>query len=619
MSPDAVRPKRWIKPLPKQVINKIAAGEVVERPASVVKELVENSIDAGSARVDVIVEKSGTRLIQVVDDGCGIEADQMEVAFSRHATSKIAGFDDLDRLDSYGFRGEALPSVASVSRLRMVSRSVDADVGMEIVYEGGVLDSLKPIAAPPGTSIEVRDLFFNTPARRKFLKTEATEYRYIARVATALALGRHAVGFSLHMNGRALFSLLVGQNLKERVAGLLAPGKAFVPVEGQGDLGCVRGFLGPPDLAQNNRNGLYIFINSRYVQSPVIAHAVVAAYGELMPKGTFPIGALLLEVDPNQVDVNVHPAKTEVRLSHERELHDVVYRTVKEGLRQDGVIPAYGSLRPARPPNTSVDQATHSEADSRRHSDAVIPGIERTPHHDASILSELHTSDVPPAGAPSGTVVRVDTSTGEVLPPEEATAPEPTSGPSGGFRLIGRFGDVYLLLQSGDDLFIVDQHTAHERVLYEENLRRVQAGSVDAQVLLFPVQVELSAEQFAVFEESLEQLNQCGFALSPFGGRTVRMEAVPSVLSKRAPESILLSVLDDIASMRKQGFEFTKALAQSMACRAAVMAGDCLSDSEATHLLQQLLRCENSYSCPHGRPTFVRLSRADVDRQFGRG
>jgi len=282
--------EHWIRPLPKQVINKIAAGEVVERPSSVVKELVENSLDAGARRIEIIVEKSGTSLIKIVDDGCGIPSEQIEIAFSRHATSKITGFDDLEALDSYGFRGEALPSVASVSRLRMVSRPHNAEVGTEIVIEGGVLQSRQPIAAPPGTSIEVGDLFFNTPARRKFLKSESAESRYLSRVGTALAIGSYEVAFTLNLNNRKVFALPPDQTLGDRVAGLLAPGRKLLKVEGEAGPVRLSGFVSPPEVTLRNRTGLYLFVNGRYIQSPMLSHAVVSGYCELLARGNFPIG-----------------------------------------------------------------------------------------------------------------------------------------------------------------------------------------------------------------------------------------------------------------------------------------------------------------------------------------
>lgn len=615
--PTSKRPT--IRPLPERLINKIAAGEVVERPSAVVKELVENSIDAGATRIEIFIEKSGSKLIKIVDNGWGIPADQIEIAFSRHATSKITGFSDLDSITSYGFRGEALPSIASVSRARMVSRTADAEVGTEIVYEGGVLQSRKPIAAPVGTTIEVENLFFNTPARRKFLKTESTEARYLSRTAMALALGRCDIAFSFSMNGRTVFSLPAG-DLGARVSGLLGFGKGMIGVNGAAESVTVAGFVGKPDQAQSNRWGHFLFINGRYIQSVTLSHAFGAGYGELLPKGLYPIGALLLAVNPTEIDVNVHPAKTEVRLSREREIHDAIVSFIRESLRQDGIIPVFkaGETRTDLPGAPRLDLSSPPMPARQQ----TIPGVGGRSFVSPDQMRALYT--VPDVGVKAAgeaaSVVRVDTNTGEIL---EAALPsesdqQPQSLSAENIRLVGRFSDLYLLMQAGDDLYIIDQHTAHERVLFEETVRKLDKHQMVGQHLLLPVQVEFSPEQFAVFIEASSLLNDSGFGVAEFGGRTVRIESVPMILSRKSPERVLRKVIDDISSLKKTGYDLKKAMAQSIACRAAVMAGDRLNDQEAVGLLERLLQCENRYSCPHGRPTFVKISRTDLDRQFGR-
>jgi DNA mismatch repair protein MutL len=603
----------WIRPLPERLINKIAAGEVVERPSSVVKELVENAIDAGADRIEIIIEKSGTRLIRIIDNGCGIDEDQIEIAFSRHATSKISEFDDLDRIESYGFRGEALPSIASVSRTRMVSRVASMDSGTEIILEGGVLQSRSPIASPVGTTVEVENLFFNTPARRKFLKAETTEARHITRVVTAMAMGRAQIGFAYHLNGRQMFSHPAGLGLRERVTGLLAPGKEFVEISGRLGSVSVAGYVGPPDLAQSNRNSQYIFINGRYIQSPALSHALASGYGELLPRGNFPVGALLLQVDPSEVDVNVHPAKTEVRLSREREIYDAVHRLVKEALHRDGVMPRLhvSSEQPRR--------SFHSEQRPEAGRQNVIPGIAASRAEAPQFMSELYQSTPPAVPALEPRVVRVDTETGEIVEDGPKATGRAVERLQPGVRLIGRFDDLYLLFQINQELLVVDQHTAHERVLFEEMMGQMDAAGATGQQLLLPVQVELGLEQMSQFEEARELLSHAGFAVEEFGGATVRIEAIPAVLSRKSPETALRAILDDMASLRKTDHDLKKAVAQSIACRSAVMAGDKLTDREAIGLMERLLRCENRYSCPHGRPTFIRMSRDELDRQFGRG
>lgn len=608
----------WIRPLPERLINKIAAGEVVERPASVVKELVENALDAGADRVEITVEKSGTKLIRISDNGCGIGADQIEIAFSRHATSKISEFSDLDRVTSYGFRGEALPSIASVSRLRMVSRPATAEMGTEIIFEGGVLQSKSPCAAPVGTTIEIENLFYNTPARRKFLKAETTEARHITRAAMAAAMGRYQVGFTYRLNGRKIFSLPSGLGLGERVAGLLSPGRKFIEVSGELGPVSVHGFVSAPEMAQSNRNAQYIFINSRHIQSPMLAHAFSAGYGELLPRGNFPIGALLLTIDPAEIDVNVHPAKTEVRLTRDREIHDSLYRLIKDALRQDGIMPAL-QVGSQSIEGRSQNQSLESSPAERPVQQNVIPGITQRQPSSARLMEEVfrHTSPAP-ASSDAG-IVQVDTATGEILDAPSRSPESHQQLDASSLRLIGNFDNCYLLFQSGHELLVIDQHTAHERVLFEETMQRMDNQGGIAQHLLLPVQIDLGAEELTLFEEAEKILNHSGFVVAPFGGQTIRIEAVPAILSRKSPEKALRSILDDVASLKKSGYDLKKAVAQSVACRAAVMAGDRLSDREAIGLIENLLKCENRYSCPHGRPTFIKMSREDLDKQFGRG
>jgi DNA mismatch repair protein MutL len=612
--------KRWIRPLPERLINKIAAGEVIERPAAVVKELVENALDADATRIEIIVEKSGSKLIKIVDNGCGIPENQIEIAFSRHATSKISDFSDLDRIGSYGFRGEALPSIASVSRTRMVSRPSDAQLGTEILYEGGVLRSKQPMASAVGTLIEVENLFFNTPARRKFLKAETTEARHISRLATALAIGRYDVGFAYSLNGRTIFSLPPGGSLAERVTALLAQGKALIPVSGESGPIKVEGLVGQPELAQSGRWSQFIFINGRYITSATLSHALAAGYSELLPKGNYPLGALLITVNPEEVDVNVHPAKTEVRLSCERDIHDAVYHLVRQALRSADVVPVFSPVSQRESQISAAPLLVRGREPSGHN--LRIPGLGQMRSSDTSAAVEFFRSV--PAGPESPRVVQVDTATGEIVEspmPAVAVSTTPTDAPASldDIRPVGRFGDLYLMFQAGSDLYIVDQHTAHERVLYEEMLKRIDREGIVSQHLLLPVQVELSPELMSVFDEAEPVLNKSGFIVGHFGGRTINVEGVPSVLTKKSPELMTRRILEDIGGLRRAGFDAKKAIAQSVACRAAVMSGDRLTDREAVALVTALMNCESRFSCPHGRPTFIRITKGDLDRQFGRG
>ena len=406
------------------------------------------------------------------------------------------------------------------------------------------------------------------------------------------------------------------------MAGVLGAKKTFLAIEGEHGPVKLTGSVGTPDAMQHNRNGQFIFVNGRFIQSPTISHAFAAGYGELLPPGRFPVGALRIELEPSEVDVNVHPMKTEVRLSQEREVHDSVYRIIKDSLRQDGIIPMFRSSHVA-PNQANAMNPVHENNVSQ----AVIPGVHSNRPIDTESMSRLYTvpHDLKPTNGEkqnavhpdSEVLVKVNRETGEVV--EEIRRADAGDGPSSGFILIGRFSELYLLIQAKDELYIVDQHTAHERVLYEEMLTKIDEQSVHAQTLLFPIQVELDPQQLSLYDEISDQLKQSGFVVSEFGGRTVNIEGVPSLLSKKSPEKMFMKILDDIGSLRKAGYDVKKAMAQSIACRSAVMAGDRLTDQEAVGLITLLLKCDNKYSCPHGRPTFIKLSREDIDRQFGRG
>ncbi|UCD93745.1 MAG: DNA mismatch repair endonuclease MutL [Candidatus Zixiibacteriota bacterium] len=604
--------KRIIRPLPERLINKIAAGEVIERPAAVLKELVENSFDAGATRIEVIVEKSGTKLISVVDDGCGIDSSQVEVAFSRHATSKIADFDDLESLRSYGFRGEALPSIGSVSRTRMITRTPESEVGTEIIIEGGVVQNVKPAAAPVGTKVEVADLFYNTPARRKFLKGETTEARHLTRYAIGLALSRPKVGFSYSLNGRRMFSLDNSQpDLKSRVRSLLLPGNdaRLFEVVSDSDIMSIRGFLTSPDKLRQNQYGLFVFINDRYIKSQTMVHAITAGYGELLPRGNYPLGVVFLDIDPVKVDVNVHPTKAEVRLSQERQVHDILYHAVKRALRET---PGVSSPSLDVKGVVSPERLTASEA--IRRAGAFDP--EKPSVSSQAVIKELygHSDIAPPAEAEGD---RSDAAASISVPADES---EKAAGEIDLDRVIflGRLADLYLIFKCDNMLMIVDQHTAHERVLYEDTLKSIETGAATSQNLLFPANIELAPDRFLLYEDSSEVLKAAGFVAEPFGAATVLLSAVPSAVSKKSPEKVFLEVLEDIDSLRKAGRDLMKAVAQSIACRSAIMAGDRLTEQEALALLRQLLATENRNCCPHGRPTILSISKNELDGKFGR-
>lgn len=610
---------RPIRQLDRVLINKIAAGEVIERPASVVKELTENALDAGATAVDIVARKAGTTFISVTDNGCGIRSDQVRLAFSRHATSKIHTLDELFAVHSFGFRGEALPSIASVSHLALTTRHFSEVEGTFIAYEGGKEIEMRPTAASIGTKVEVSHLFFNTPARRKFLKAETTESRQIVRVAERMALSRPSAAISLTLNDRETFHLPANQPIAHRMAALFGVRSDSI-VEYDVELGGVSFlvYLAHPDQARNDRSRVCLFINGRAVTSSSIIHAVTAGYGELVTKGRYPLAAVYLTIDPTNLDVNVHPTKAEVRLSEESAIHDNLYRIVNKALRDWKLVPGSGGDFP--PPGTSGDykpgdrmrpgfRPSHSTPPSGQPQRSFFPGgasgYRPTEYPKSSRPVDF---DFPAACEAQGLTPKLEEKS---LAAVEVAATEQ-------IEFLGWVGRTYLIITIAGELYIVDQHAAHERILYEEALRQVESGGAAVQKLLFPETVELTAEEYLLFEECHPVLEKLGFDVGPFGQNSVIVQGLPTTLGEQNPQTGVKKILDDIAVLNRAGGELIKSVAQSLACRAAVMAGQKLSDEEVKGLMRRLFEANNPYCCPHGRPTFIKISREELDGRFGR-
>lgn len=558
-----------IKVLAPEVVAKIAAGEVVERPASVVKELVENSLDAGATQIEVEVRGGGVSLIRVSDNGVGIPSDEVELAFERHATSKISCLDDLARLESLGFRGEALPSIAQVSEVSLITRTAEETVGTFVQFRDGKLIGRSPRGCPQGTQVSVRQLFRRFPARLKFLRSTSTENQHISHLLTQYALAFPEVRFRLVIDGRLVLHSPGSGKPREAIMAIYGPqvGRAMLEVN-SGDFDLppfapqLHGFISPPFLSRSNRGYFSFFVNRRWVQSRVLTRAVEQAYEGLLMSGRYPIVILNLQIPPEQVDVNIHPTKREVKFQYEGEVLYTVEKIVRATLLEKA--PA------AAPLSTSVSQ-----------------------QNKATPPAEVHQPLPSPA------------------PPE---SPPPLSSlPI--LRVLGQVQNTYIAAEGPEGIYLIDQHAAHERVLFEK-LFREQLSDLEVQGLLQPLVLELSPKQEQVVREKAKLLADYGFGLEPFGERTYLLRSVPALLQGRDLAQEFLEILDSLAEGSPE--DWRRRLASFLACHGAVRAGQVLSQAEMETLLRELERTENPRTCPHGRPTMICLSTAQLEKEFGR-
>lgn len=588
---------RPIRRLPEETASRIAAGEVVERPLSALKEVLENALDAGSRRVEIRVERSLDQGFIVADDGAGIAADELELALERHATSKLAELDDLDRLRTLGFRGEALPSIASVSRLRLVSRPAGAEAAAFVEVEGGRVTDRGAVARAAGTTVEVRELFFNTPARRKFLHSAGGELRAALRMIEGYALARPDVAFRLLVDGKERFEWGGTASRRERAAQIWGARHAEQLVQAHGERGGMRfeALLGQPEHARSTREGQVFLVNGRWIQNAALSQALRHAYGNLLPGGRFPSAVLWLDVPPERLDVNVHPTKREVRFADD----DAVFSLVAASCAQP--------LSSLYPPFRVVEGGTHEA-----HQPAWADRVQERPPVDESQMGLGLGLPVVPAGA--------DAATGT---PAATAAAAASAEPE-----LWQLHRTYILAPVRGGLVIIDQHAAHERILYEEARERLEREGGASQGLLFPTLVDLTHAQFELLLESVPLLKRLGWDLSPLGPPTVVIQGVPGGLKIEHPGLLLQDLLDGIGDgglpHQHHGGpalaqdDLLERLARSHACHAAVKAGDVLSVDDMRALVDRLFATHRPHGDPHGRPTFVRMELDELHRRFGR-
>ncbi|MFC1543798.1 DNA mismatch repair endonuclease MutL [Gemmatimonadota bacterium] len=595
--------------LAEQVVNRIAAGEVVERPASVVKELVENALDAGAESVRVVLQTGGRDRIEVSDDGVGMDPSDAKMALERHATSKITSDEDLQALQTFGFRGEALPSIASVSRLTLETSDGTGPEGIRLVLEGGRLTAEEPVARQRGTKVVVEHLFANVPARRKFLRATQTEYRHALNAVTEAALSRLGVSFRLEHDGREIFRLPGGQGMAERARELFGTRntKDAVTLAAETEAMRLTGVLGAPAAARRTASAVHIFVNGRPVSHRGLSYALYSGYGELLPDGSYPFACLFLQVPAGQVDVNVHPAKREVRFNDESSVKDFVIMSVREALSRELGAPPLSLDRLAGRGGrgaTSSGRGTHPPI---RPED--LPwrdlGLFGEGGPEARRTAEALFDTAAPEGAVSGAVHE---GAGELDPATGGLEP-----------VIWQIHDRFLLAPTRGGLLIVDQHAAHERVLYEKALAQLQGEPAARQQLLFPRIMDLSAEQYALVEELGPLLSRVGFDVRPFGGNTITLDSVPPAVERAGrEEEVFVALLDDLSERGARGSGVQEKIAASLACHAAIRFGDRLDTNQRRGLVDQLFACERPQVCPHGRPTHLVLSLEELERRFGR-
>ena len=676
--------------LSENVANKIAAGEVVERPASVAKELLENSLDAGATRIRIQVEAGGKKLIQITDNGCGMVRDDALLAFERHATSKIKNAEDLLSVATLGFRGEALPSIASVSRLRLETRDPDEDSGTVIEINGGKIFKVEEAGLPAGTSITVRDLFFNIPARKKFLKAESTELSHIASLVTHYALAHPDKHFELHSATNAMlvappvagYSERVYQVFGKEVLDQLIPIAALQPLERIGlpqpppwrrketEFGAgpparetpgienaveetseaaieaaasfgelrLHGFVSKPEIQKLNRNSIYVFVNGRLIRDRLIQHAITEAYRNILPPTVYPVVLLFLDLPSGEVDVNVHPSKTEVRFRQQSVMHDFVRDSIRAALMKARPVPQFAieiSAHPSASPSLAAGgrpaspdgwRSQYTPAVSQPFSlqAPVPPPVSERFHFGEGISVEGNAAlSLVRAPEPVGSPMANDTCAPPIADEPEATSDLAPALAS--LKPLGQIRDSFILAVNPEGLWIVDQHVAHERVLFEKILKQRAAQKVESQRLLLPLILELTPAQQATFTEVSDELARNGFEVEPFGARSVAVKIAPAGIDPAAVEHMLHELLDQFSreeqglNLEKMNLEKIRArIAASIACHAAIKVNMPLEQNKMEWLLAELAKTDCPMTCPHGRPVVLRYSLKDIQKAFKR-
>jgi DNA mismatch repair protein MutL len=611
-----------IKVLPQNVVSQIAAGEVVERPASAVKELIENAIDAGATDIAIETRDGGRSFIRISDNGSGIPSSEVELAFNRHATSKLASADDLTHIKTLGFRGEALASIASVAKVTFITRSREETIGTRISIEGGKITERGSIGAPAGTVITIENLFYTVPARLKFLKSDTTERRQIDLLISRYAMAYPSVRFNLIHAGRTAFQTtgngslkdvliaVYGLDVAEQMIELPPPPQPSPANAGEGERIAVSGFISAPALSRANRADMTIFVNGRWVQDRSLNAAVLQAYHTLLMVGRYPLCIVRVEIDPEDVDVNVHPAKTEVRFRSNDAVFRVVQRTVRRTLIDFAPIPQVQASQPESAWQPSFD--THEEVAPNTRIEALrsLQPVERG----AGVGSQ--GSEFEPVATSDTRYAISDQPSSVIGLPSSVISQQPSLPP---LRVIGQIGAMYIIAEGPEGMYLIDQHAAHERVLYEKFMADKTALHIAVQNLLDPLPMEFSPDESTLIEENLETLHTIGLHLEPFGGSTWLIRSIPSLLAKDDIRTAMNELVADLMAGDLPFAANEEAKLITRVCkRAAIKGGQVLSTQEMNELIRQLEVCASPRTCPHGRPTMIHFSASQMAKEFGR-
>ena len=657
---------RKIAVLDQNTIDKIAAGEVVERPSSVVKELVENAIDAGATAVTVEITDGGKKLIRITDNGSGMESEQIPLAFLRHATSKIEKVEDLEHIASLGFRGEALSSIAAVSQVELITKTPSDISGSRYVIEGGNEIALEELGAPEGTTFLVRNLFYNTPARSKFLKSDMTEANYIHTLMEQLALSHPEISFKYIQNKQVKLHTSGNYSVKDVIYSVYGReiAKALLDVNYENSFMKVEGFVGKPEIARGNRSFENYYINGRYVKNNIITKAIENAYRGFLMQHKFPFVSLRMEMEGNDLDVNVHPAKREVRFAREQEVYDAVYDMVRSALTRKEMIPKVSVDSTPAKTETKEEKITRAavpEPFETKRREEMYPNTVRKPEVRDGLNARTEIRKPFSQGTQSETIVREPAAESrpafseaeeemfsgtlrenqkldeekkqaelklteepekKQAPPqqlelfeEKLLAPESRSR----IRVVGQIFDTYWLVQFEDNFYIIDQHAAHEKVYYERMVKQFREHSIDSQYLSPPMIVTLSMQEEEVLNSNKDYFEQFGFEIENFGGREYRISAVPSNLYGLTEEDLFLEMLDNLSGNNsRDALDIFASKLATMACKAAVKGNHAMSFEEAEKLIDELLTLDNPYHCPHGRPTIIAMTRTELEKKFKR-